>query len=532
MNRWQRWFFDALERKDVETAASAVILFIVIVAAMAAIGVMIVRARETLQVRWREWIVKQSAKLWLGGNRFYHLSTRHNSPDNPEYRIADDSRWATEPLVDLAIGLFSSLVGAAAFISILWQVGGALTFSILGLTLVIPAYMVLAALVYGGVMSGLMMWIGKPLIACVARKNAAEGEFRFSLMRLRENAESIAMMNGAQAEDTTAERVYDAVVTRWLEIVRQHCNLTWVTNASGPMIPIFPLLCAAPKYLSGELSLGEVIQLGAAFVQVQLAISWLVDNYLRVAEWLASARRVMDLVDASQEVDRELAAVPDKIEVARDTGDDVSIKGLSVRDVGGQEILNCASLDIPHGTLAEIYGGTSSGKTLVARALSGLWPWGRGHIRLPEGERTMFVPQRSYNPIGTLRDVLHYPSATKSISDAKLIAALTDFGLEHLIVQLDLRERWDQVLGNSERQRLAIARVAIHQPEVAVLDDAFSAIDEHSREALIAVLRRWLPACTIIHLGSYPLRTSLDVKTFELTRHGAVSALQPAAAPA
>jgi putative ATP-binding cassette transporter len=144
----------------------------------------------------------------------------------------------------------------------------------------------------------------------------------------------------------------------------------------------------------------------------------------------------------------------------------------------------------------------------------------------------MFVPQRSYNPIGTLRDVLRYPSGTKSFSDAKLIAALTDFGLEHLIVQMDLRERWDQVLGNSERQRLAIVRVALHQPQVAVLDDAFSAIDEQSREALIAVLRRWLPACTIIHLGSYPLITSLNVKTFELTRQGAVSALQPAAAPA
>src|SRR5688572_4719567 len=298
LNHWNRWFFDALERKDAETAALAVLVFAGIIVAMAAVGVGIALTRETLQVRWRAWIVDRLLGTWLAHDRYYHLGITHTEPANPEYRIADDTRWATEPLVDLAIGLFSALAGAAAFISILWSVGGSLEVKAGGAAITIPAYMVLLALAYGGLMSGLMLYVCRPLVSCFARKNEAEGIFRFALMRLRENAESVALLRGAESEKQTFKAAYDTVVTRWLAIVRQHGRLTWITNSSGPMIPVVPLLFAAPKYFSGELTLGEVTQLAGAFIQVQMAISWLVDNYNRIAECYASARRVMVLVEA------------------------------------------------------------------------------------------------------------------------------------------------------------------------------------------------------------------------------------------
>src|SRR5215475_12823931 len=306
LNKWNRWFFDSRESREVEGLTHAVFVFGLIIVAMAAVGVGIVLTRETLQVDWRAWIVRNLVDRWLSRQRFYHLNVTGKEPPNPEYRISDDTRWATEPLVDLGIGLVLAVVGAAAFISILWTVGGSYTLELgtLG-PVTIPAYMVLVALTYGLLASGLMLWVGAPLVGYVGRKNEAEGYFRFAMMRIRDNAESVALMNGARYEQAVLGRFYDTVVARWMAIVWQHGHLTWITNASGPMIPIVPLLFAAPKYISGDLSLGQVTQLAAAFVQVQIAISWVVDNYNRVAEWYASARRVMDIVDACDAIDQE-----------------------------------------------------------------------------------------------------------------------------------------------------------------------------------------------------------------------------------
>ncbi|HEX2335895.1 MAG TPA: SbmA/BacA-like family transporter, partial [Hyphomicrobiaceae bacterium] len=216
LNHWNRWFFDALERRDVETVTHAVFVFALIIVAMAAIGVLIVLARETLQVRWRAWIVEHLVNRWLGKQRFYHLNVSGKEPPNPEYRISDDTRWATEPLVDLGIGLVLAIAGAAAFISILWSVGGAISVSLGSWgTLTIPAYMVWVALAYGSLASGLMLWIGAPLVGYVGRKNEAEGYFRFAMMRIRDNAESVALMDGGRYEQAILGRFYDTVVARW-----------------------------------------------------------------------------------------------------------------------------------------------------------------------------------------------------------------------------------------------------------------------------------------------------------------------------
>lgn len=502
LNHWNRWFFDALERKDAETAALAVLVFAAIIASMAAIGVGIVLTRERLQVRWRAWIVSRLLDTWLVRDRYYHLGVTHTEPANPEYRIADDTRWATEPLVDLAIGLFSAITGAAAFISILWSVGGSIGIKFGSFSLTVPAYMVLAALAYGALMSGLMLHVGRPLVSCFARKNEAEGIFRFALMRLRENAESVALLRGAAGEKESFVRAYDSVVSRWLAIVHQHGRLTWITNSSGPMIPIVPLLFAAPKYFSGELTLGEVTQLAGAFIQVQMAISWLVDNYNRIAECYASARRVMVLVDACEAADGQLAALEGaRIDATVSADGKLHLAGVSIFDPAGRPLVNSASLTVAPGERVGIAGNSSTGKTALVRAIAGIWPWGRGRLELPRGLKVMVTPQKPYMPLGTLRTALLYPFTDKPIGDDRLMEALASVGLGHLSHRLGHEDRWDHVLGAGERQRIAVARVLLHSPDVIVVDDGLSALEPEAQRALLDQIVAELPHAAVLNLG-------------------------------
>lgn len=521
LNQWNRWFFDGLEQRNVSVLTSAVLLFAVIIAAMAAIGVAIVWTRETLQVRWRAWMVEQLLEQWLGRQRFYHLNVSGKEPPNPEYRISDDTRWATEPLVDMAIGLVLALAGAAAFISILWSVGGSITVPVGGSSFVIPAYMVLLALAYGTIASGLMLWVGGPLVGFVGRKNEAEGYFRFAMMRIRDNAESVALMNGAGYERAVLGRFYETVVQRWLAIVRQHAHLTWITNASGPMIPIVPLLFAAPKYISGELSLGQVTQLAAAFVQVQIAISWVVDNYNRVAEWYASARRVMDIVEACDAMDADLAArETDAANGSRSTDAAVSFSNFEVLDSTGRPLISGAEFAARPGDSLHIAGESSTGKSTLVRVLAGLTPRTRGVLRMPDPGDVMIAPQKGYLPLGTLRGALVYPVTTPKFDDAALADVLERVGLGALASRLDEVGRWDQSLSNGERQRLAIARLLLHRPRVAILDDSLSALDGPAQTSMLARLRKDLPDATIISLGQRAPAAGVHDQTLVIERVG------------
>lgn len=496
MNHWNRWFFDALEKKDVASVQSAMLVFLVIIAAMAAIGVAIVLTRETLQVRWRQWLVEHVLALWLDRQRFYHMNADGTEPPNPEYRISDDTRWATEILVDLGIGLMSALIGGIAFISILWTVGGSWTVG--GVT--IPAFMVVLALAYGITMSMLMAWIGKPLVGRVGAKNEAEGYFRFSMMRLRDNAESVALMNGSEAEKRSLKGFYDTVVQRWLAVVRSHGHVTWITNSSGPMIPIVPLLFAAPKYLAGDLTLGQVTQLAAAFVQVQIAISWVVDNYNRIAEWYASARRVMDIVYACDGVDRRLAETSGGVRYEPGSGA-LALANLAIVDRDGKALVAGTDLSMQPAERAFLSGESSIGKSMIVRAIAGLWRSGSGVIARPPQGKLIIVPQRAYLPLGTLASATAYPSDPGTWQRAEFERSLAAVGLAHLTPRLDETARWDQVLSSGERQRLAFARILLHKPDTVVLDDALTAVEDTARAGLLSVIIAALPRLTVLSLG-------------------------------
>ncbi|MDH7796106.1 MULTISPECIES: SbmA/BacA-like family transporter [unclassified Beijerinckia] len=501
-NRWHRWFFDALEHRDGTSAMLAVVAFMGLIGCVAAIGVGIVITRETLQVRWREWCTKRLLDRWMRRQRFYRLSTGTRMP-NPEYRISDDVRMATEPLTDFAIGLFTATLAAAAFFSILWSVGGALNVTLWGENYRIPAFMVIGALLYGVTVSTLIPIVGRKLAGVAAAKNEAEARFRFEMIRLRENAEGVIMAGGETAARARLDTTYSGLVRQWLQLVRQHGNITWVMNANSALIPVVPLLLAAPKYLSGELSLGEVMQLASAFAQVQVAIAWLVDNYRAIAEWFASAHRVVELADAFDDQDRVTAnGMP---LVSRGVSGDGALHLASLRltDRNGRVVIEQAEAVIPPSSRIMLSGEAGSGKSVLLRAIAGLWPWGAGAILLPENARVQFLPATPFLPAGPLREALTYPALTNDISPEALDAVLTNCGILYLRPRLDESTRWDQALSASERQRIAFARTILQQPDIIILDDTLSVFDEAGQIEIIDALIDSCPNTTIINTGGH-----------------------------
>ncbi|MGL5363091.1 MAG: SbmA/BacA-like family transporter [Bosea sp. (in: a-proteobacteria)] len=310
VNRWQSALFNALEKKDAPRAMTVLWLLPLIVVGGAAAGALVVWSRETLQVHWRAWMVGQLSGRWLAEKRYFKLQQKGIEPANPEYRIADDVKMAVEPLVDFAIGWFSALLAAVTFIGVLWSVGGSWSFKAGGSTYTIPAFMVLAAVVYGIGLSLLTWLIGRPLVPAIARRNEAEALLRFELTRVREHAERVAAENGGAEANRSVIATYKLVLERSLIVIRYHVRLTWVTNGNGVLVPIFATALATPKYLAGDMSLGDLVSLGPAFQQVQMAMAWLVDNFRQVALWYASAGRVSDMVSAMDLVDGEASNGP------------------------------------------------------------------------------------------------------------------------------------------------------------------------------------------------------------------------------
>lgn len=524
-NSWNRWFFDALEKRDVATATIAGFAFPLLVVAVAAVGVGIVRTRETLQVRWREWITARLLDSWVARQRFYRMGLSPHGMSNPEYRISDDVRMATEPLVDFAIGLFTALLSASTFVGILWSVGGSLNVTVGGLSLTIPAFMVIGALIYGVVASSFVPIAGRHLAGAAAAKNEAEARFRFEMIHLRENAESVVLSHAEPQARERLDRTYRGLVADWLHVVRQHGRVTWVMNANSALIPVVPLLLATPKYMSGELSLGEVVQLASAFFQVQIAISWLVDNYWRIAEWYASARRVVELIDAYDQTDNECGG--DAPAIARGVADDemVHLANLRLTDANGRVVIDQADMKFAPGDRVWLTGEAGTGKTSLLRAIAGIWQWGSGGVLLPRGARVAFCSASPFLPTGTLKDALLYMTPAEARSDANVMEALQAMDMAMFASRLDEKGRWDQALSASERQRLGLAQVLCAKPEVIIIEGGLSAFDHSTQVKLHDVLSRRLPRAVIMSVGGAPDLADRHSRHIELVRGQADAAV-------
>jgi putative ATP-binding cassette transporter len=506
MNSWHRALFDSLQARDTATVAWLSMIYFVILAFSVTLSVCQVYLRMALQRSWRAYLNNKMIDRWLANGRYYQLNLMRGDHANPEYRVADDVRIATEAPVDFATGVTQAFLSAATFIVVLWTIGGSLPVNIGGWRAEIPGFLVIAALCYAIIASTSMVFIGRRFVQTSETKNQSEAEYRYVLTRLRENGESIALIRGEDEERAGVDRGLKKVMRAWANIAFQNMKTTVVSQTSGFIAPVLPILLCAPKFLDGSMSLGEVMQAASAFTIVQSAFNWLVDNYPRMADWTASARRASSLIVAIDALEEAEEGQIGRIAIDHEGEGPAALrlKDLSVRLNDGTAVVDDTDVIINPGERVLVAGESGSGKSTLVRAIAGLWPWGGGTITVKNGARMFLLPQRPYVPIGTLRRAATYPEAPETRELEEVAEAFRQVGLEHLIEQLDEKDLpWDQTLSGGEKQRLAFARILLHKPDIVVLDEATAALDPASQVKLMELMVAQ-PDMTLLSVGHRP----------------------------
>jgi vitamin B12/bleomycin/antimicrobial peptide transport system ATP-binding/permease protein len=502
LNTWNNDFYDALQQYNWPEFWRQFAIFGVIAFLLIVVAVYSLYLRQILHIRWRRWLTDRYLHKWLENQSYYRLQLHQGStPDNPDQRISEDlDRFATISL-GLSLGLLSSFVTLASFITILWTLSGAVSIPLGGgLVIKIPGYMVFAAVIYAVAGTLLTRWIGYPLIRLNFDQQRYEADFRFSMVRLRENAENVAFYGGEAREFETFQGRFKWIVANWWGIIKRRKKLTWFTTGYSQLAIIFPFVVAAPRYFNKTIQLGGLMQISSAFSQVQDALSFIVSAYTEIAEYQSVVQRLSGFRERLAEIatEREL---PQPIEIER-SGHGVEVDTLDLNLPDGQLLRPNISLAASQGESLLITGASGLGKSTLLRAIAGLWPFGRGRVRVTDG-RCLFLPQRPYLPLGTLADALAYPRAAAELPRDNLVEALRTIGLPELVDRLDEEANWAQRLSIGEQQRLAFARVLLARPEIVFLDEATSALDEAAEMSLYRVLREapWRP--TIVSVGHH-----------------------------
>ncbi|MEX5575963.1 ABC transporter ATP-binding protein/permease [Pseudomonas lijiangensis] len=490
INSWYRDFYNALEKKDLASFTHLTLYFCAIAALAILVAVYRLYLTQMLTIRWRRWLTEQHFAKWLSHRNYYQLEQTGHT-DNPDQRLSEDLDEFTSRTLSLGIGLMSTVVSLVSFSVILWGVSGSV--EVMGVT--IHGYMFWAALVYAVVGSWLTHLIGRRLIVLNNQQERFEADMRFALVRVRENAESIALCDGEPNEKQRLSNRFGMIWSNFRSIMKVQKSLTFFTAGYSQIALIFPFIVAAPRYFAGKIELGDLMQINSAFGNVQENFSWFIEAYASLASWRATCDRLLSFRQGMDDNEAHLPAIT----LSRDS-EALQLQALGLGLAGGRELLRDASLSIQPGERVMLSGRSGSGKSTLLRALGGLWHEGQGHIRLPD-ERYMFMPQKPYLPIGTLRDALSYPQAATQYPSERFVEVLQTCRLEHLVARLDEENHWQRLLSPGEQQRVAFARALLFAPKWLYLDEATSAMDEEDEVALYQALIDERPDMTILSIG-------------------------------
>ncbi len=515
---WNRAFFNTLQEKDPEgflqllltyrrTAEGFMPGFVAIAAIYILFSIYRTYLRQWLEVNWRRWMTVHTINNWLADRAYYRISLlssagTNDGTDNPDQRIAEDVRDFVSQTLYLSLDLLSNIVTLFSFITILWTLSGSI--KILGIT--IPGYMVWVALIYSALGTFVTQAIGKPLVLLNFLKQRVEANFRFSLMRLRENTEAVALSRGETLERQSLTGQFDAVVHNWMAIMRRTKLLNAFTSTFDQIAGIFPIVVAAPRFFAGSLALGDLTQTADAFGRVQGSLSWFVASFssstsiLTISAWRATIDRLNFFNNA---IASARAEGRDGVSVATSTASHYQLTNATLQLPDGRVLLHTDQIVLQPARSVVFTGRSGTGKSTLFRAFAGIWPFGHGEVTCGHGS-TMFLPQRPYFPLGTLRQAVTYPAEPGSIDDAAIIQTLTDVGLPTLTGQLDKQETWGSRLSGGEQQRLALARALLLKPDWLFLDEATASLDPETEQHMLAVLRDRLPDTAIISIAHRP----------------------------
>jgi putative ATP-binding cassette transporter len=504
LNQWYNRFYNTLQDRNFNAFVSAILFFCVLAAIYTVLQVYQNYLNQWLQIRWRRWMTQTYLRQWLNTANHYRMQLLGDAADNPDQRIAEDIKMFIDSgagfgILPIGLSLLNAIVTLGSFVVILWNLSEAAPLALFGVT--VHGYLVFAALVYAIIGTTITHLIGWPLISLNFRQQRFEADFRFNLVRTRENSEQIASLNGEAAERERHLSRFGLLADNWIGIMKRTKKLTFFTASYSQASIIFPYVMVSPAYFSGKMQLGGLMQTASAFNSVQNALSYFVTACRAIAEYQAVVTRLSGF-ERAIDAGRDAALTPPVIEVVpREGANAVAIDHLAVRLPDGTPLVDADHIAFNGGDRVLVTGPSGAGKSTLFRALAGIWPFGSGRVTVPMDAKVMLVPQRPYFPVATLADAITYPAKAGSFGDAHLAEVLTAVGLSGLIPRLHEEAHWNRMLSGGEQQRLAIARVLLYAPDYLFLDEATAALDEAAEATLYRLLQERLPAATIVSIG-------------------------------
>ena len=526
INQWQNRFFNAIQDKDWDRFVWEIGIFCLIVTPAVLLSVYQLYLNQWLQIRWRNWMTRHYLGEWLEGPNHYRMQLQGDAADNPDQRMTDDVKLFIERTMEIGLGLLNSIVSLASFVVILWGLSAAAPLYLFGKEFAIPGYLVWGALIYAVFGTVLTQWIGSPLVNLDFEQQQREADFRFNLVRVRENSEQIALMQGEPAERERLMHRFGRVISNWYAIMSRTKRLTAFTQSYAQAAVIFPYVLVAPAYFfAGKLQLGGIQQTADAFDKVYRSLSFFVSVYRRLAEWRAVVAR-LDGFEMSIVSSRHLAASPSSVRIAAGSGEAIELRQLMPRLPHGEPVVAADALALREGEHTLITGPSGSGKSTLFRAIAGIWPFGDGAVTIPAGATLMMLPQRPYFPIGALHAAVVYPAEAGAFSEAQVKEVLAAVGLPALAPRLHEEAHWNRMLSLGEQQRLGVARALLHAPKFLFLDEATASLDEPSEAALYRLLSEKLPATTLVSIGHRSTLEAFHARKLALVRDGGRFALR------